>query len=296
MARVNFSAGVSPRLASCHFLTAPVGEERDQLLAEKVRELGLGRDHCVGIMAPGSYQLLQLEPPQVPQEEMRAAVSWSIRELVDFPLEEGVVDLFPVPNDGRRGRPDIAYAVAARKSVVRRLVEQLKDARLKVDAIDIPELALRNLALRLAENEKGVALLHFGEKQGWLTMARQGHLYMARNINVGLVALEDAAVEMSAEEEVLPPLLQDLFDSIVLEIQRSLDFFESSLGQAPITSLVLAPLKRDLPQLEAYLKAYLGIKVRSFDMAEIIDCDGHDSQDLRQCLLAIGAALDHGRI
>ena len=58
----------------------------------------------------------------------------------------------------------------------------LKAARLKISALDIPELALRNLTALLPEDERGLAFLSLGRTQGMLILTRGQNLYLTRRI------------------------------------------------------------------------------------------------------------------
>lgn len=280
-----------PRVTAAGFLAAPRGA-LSQTLQKGVVQLDLLRSRCVGVLALGDYSLLQIEPPPVPDDELREAARWQIRELIDYPLDEAVIDIFRVPSEGLRGRSPTAYVVAAHQGTVKEQVHQLRAARLKVSAVDIPELAVRNLAMLLPEESRGVAFVFLGKTRGLMTISRGGNLYLARNINLGLDQLDchsgSAAVGIPGEAN---PEYNDLLDSIVLEIQRSLDFYESSFSLSPITSLVVASTEPECPSLVAYLQAYLGVRVRPFVPAEVLDCGGIDSTQLAPSLLAVGAAL-----
>ncbi|MEZ4484279.1 MAG: pilus assembly protein PilM [Syntrophotaleaceae bacterium] len=114
-------------------------------LQQWLSENNLVGSRSVFALAPDFYQLLQIAPPEVPNDELRDAVRWQIRDLIDFPLEEAVVDVFQVPRDVQREGARTAYVVVARQSLLRKKVALLKNAKLKVQAIDIPELVLRNI-------------------------------------------------------------------------------------------------------------------------------------------------------
>ncbi len=262
------------------------------VLQEGISRLGLGKSQGVGVLASDAYSLLQVEPPSVPSAELREAIRWQIRELIDYPVDEAVVDVFSVPQEGRQGRSPIAYAVAARRGTVQEQAVLLKAARLKISALDIPELALRNLTALLPEDERGLAFLSLGRTQGMLILTRGQNLYLTRRINIGSDQLMELAAAPEGDGLVdLSSRFNDLLDSVVLEVQRSLDFYESNFSLPPISSLVVAPMEAILPQVIPYLKSYLGITVRSLDLSEILECPGMDSIKQARCLQAIGASL-----
>lgn len=267
-----------PRLTACEFLPGETGEHA-ALLQDWLKRSGLSGCRTVFTLTPECYQLLQIAPPAVPDGELREAVRWQIGDLIDFPLEEAVVDVFQVPRDAQREGARTAYVVVARQVQLRQRVALLREARVKLQAIDIPELVLRNISSLLPDDDRGVALLYFGPDSGLIVISRGGKLCLARSINIGAEALRPGGA-----------YLQDMVDAVALEIQRSLDFFESNFAQPAIAALTVAPLDFDAGDLLTDLGAALGIAVRPLDIAELLDCQVLPDQPER-CLLAIGAAL-----
>ncbi|MBE0597169.1 MAG: hypothetical protein IH614_07860 [Desulfuromonadales bacterium] len=286
LARVDRS-GDSPRLAICTFLDEATTDPAAGL-PELVRRQSLRGVSCVGVMEPRSYSLAQIELPDVPEAEINEAVRWLIKDLLDFPLEEAVIDHFPVPGVNV-ARSRLGYVVAAPRSAVRRLALLIRQARLRVAAIDIPEMALHQLAGFLPEGDRGVALLYPGRTRSLITVSRRGILYLSRTVGVGAADLTPLATEDG--EGGIDPQLTDLLATMVLEVQRSLDFYESHFGQAPVAALAVAPMESPVPGMLSYLQRSLGVPVRSFDLGEIFpDCPLSPAEQSR-CLLAVGAAL-----
>jgi MSHA biogenesis protein MshI len=83
-----------------------------------------------------------------------------------------------------------------------------------------------------------------------------------------------------------------LFDRIALEVQRSLDYYDSHFRQSPITTLALAPMPREVPGLVDYLKANLSINVITMDLTKLMECEVDLKPELQSaCLTVLGAAL-----
>lgn len=231
----------------------------------------------------GSYQLLQVDLPDVPQAELKDAVKWQIRDLLDFPAEEAVIELFDIPEQSNPGKQRTAYAVAARKSMLQQHVDALHSAGLRPDAIDIPELCLRNVAALLPQDKEGVAMLYFAERKGMLIVSRQGRLYFIRHMSIGTDELADSDMAFDAASGKL--------SSVILDVKRSLDYYESHYDRRPVTELVLAP-GPDLGSLPAMLRDQLGLNVTRLGLAELFELQTDlPAERHGECLLAIGAAL-----
>ena len=266
-------------------------------LTELVQQHQLQNSPCVAVLARESYSLVQIEKPDVPENEMCDAVRWQIKDLLDFPAEDAVIELFSA---GNAGSSPAAFAVAAAENKVRYVVDVMRSAGLDIRAIDIPELALRNLLAKTADNERGVALLTLWADNGLITIVHNGELCMARRINLGIkeliaAAARDVSFDHVANEEAveieISQVQQNILDDMVLEIQRSLDYYESSVSHRAVSALLVAPLTDPVPGLEDYLKSYLAPNVRALDLSLLVGGADIDVADQSRCLSAIGAAL-----
>lgn len=157
------------------------GDDRATLTRLR-RELQLHRYRCTTLLRAGSYQVLQVEAPNVPAAEARDAVRWRIKDMVDYPVEAAMVDAFLIPADGAARAPQM-FAVAAKNETIAAAVAAFNDADVPLEVIDIPELAQRNVA-RLYEAEgRALALLAFDDTGGLLTFTSGGELYQHRRID-----------------------------------------------------------------------------------------------------------------
>jgi MSHA biogenesis protein MshI len=226
--------------------------------------------------------LLLEELPNTPRSELVKAIAWRIRDRIDIPLDEAVIELLEMPAQARAGQKPSAYAAVTQRSVIAGIVQSMRRGGLKPDAIDLPELCMRNIAARLPQDTNGVAFLHFTTECGLLTVTRQGILYLIRRIDVGQLAL-DGTSGTQIKDALIP--------SICLELQRSLDYYETHYDCRPITDLVLGPGSGIAPLREA-LREQLGLNVSSLDLASMFDMqEDLDDEVQSECLLAIGAAL-----
>ncbi len=121
------------------------------------------------------------------------------------------------------------------------------------------------------------------ENHGTLTVTRQGVLYLIRQIEKGLAGMDAVAGDDFARTE--------LVSKIVLETQRSLDYYESHFDYRPVTELVLAP-GSNIGGLADSLHEELGLTISSLDLNGMFETKTTMSTaEQSDCLLAIGAAL-----
>jgi len=201
---------------------------------EKVgKELRAASFHCTTILSGGEYQMLAVDAPNVPPEELKTAVRWRLKDMLDFHIDDATIDVLDIPVDKNavvRANHSM-FAVAARNSVIQQRQHIFADAKIGLSVIDIPEMAQRNISALLEPEGRGLAMLSFGVDGGLLTVTFGGELYLSRRIDVSLAQLMDPDHDKKHAS----------FDKITLELQRSLDHFDRQFHFISVSKLVLAP-------------------------------------------------------
>ena len=278
---VKHDAGSPPRLQWTMHFEGEEGLRGLSSLAQQRKARGIG---AVTTLSHDEYTLVMVDQPDVPPAEMRAAVRWRLNEVLDFHVDDAGVDIFDVPGSAG-ARSNRVYAVAARSAAIRRAVDEFTANGLSLAVIDIPEFALRNLAERLPEDANGVAVIALEAERGIMTITRQSDLYLSRRLDFGTARLFGAGPVVDAANE-------GVLDGLVIEIQRSLDYYERHFGQNPIQTIVLAPCAVPLAAARAYLQSQLGVTVREMDLNQLLTAsEALDAATQAHCLLAIGSAL-----
>jgi MSHA biogenesis protein MshI len=286
VARVTRGSGGQPSLEWADFIGVEVRSgERQQALAGLARSRGLEGQRATTLLGIGDYSLILVEAPAVPPSELAQAVRWRLKDLVDFNLEQSVVDVFRVPTL-KGGQDNMIYAVVARAPLVKSLIDELTAAGIALDVVDIPEFAIRNLTALLPEDVGGVACIHLGDQAGLIVITRQRTLYLSRRFDYGKTRL------LAGGAREVTPALEGLLDAIVIEVQRSLDYYESHFAQPPVRAVVLTPLGSEIDGLCEYLGSQLGIATRVLRLADLIEMPGALAPRVEsECAGAIGAAL-----
>ena len=285
VAGVNIT-GSRPVIQFCEYLPWGATDGRDKILRQAVSSHHLRASATTTVLDLGSYNMLSVEAPEVPVEELKSAVRWRIKDLIDFHVDDAVIDVFDAPLSGVEGRLNNIYAVVARKSVVQEQVDFLQNCNVNLDAIDIPELVLRNIANYLPGNDAGLVLIYLAADYGRIIIVKNSTLYLARSLDLGFRNFQET---VSGEDGLLEASLQD---RLILEVQRSLDYYDRYFRQPQVASLVLAPVPMDATRLCESLQENLGIASGMLDANEVFHCSDHLDMDMQsRCLMAIGAAL-----
>jgi MSHA biogenesis protein MshI len=283
VARVERQPAAKPivKLAAFHPVSPSLSPEALERVA---REAHAACYNGSTLLASNEYQLLQVEAPNVPQDELKTAVRWRLKDMLDFHVDDATIDVLDIPLDKNAGnRAHSMFAIAARNSLVQSRQDLFAAAQAPLSVIDIPEMAQRNISALMEPEGRGLAMLSFDAAGGLLTVSYNKELYLARHFDVTLAMLEEHDVERR----------HAAFDKIALELQRSLDHFDRQYSFISISRLMLAPT--GVPSLQDFLAAQMYMPVESFGLADVFDLSEapelqSPEQQVRQ-FLTLGAAL-----
>jgi len=223
---------------------------------------------CYLVLSNAHSQIVQVEKPSVPDAEMNAALKWQIKDLVSIAPENMVLDYFDGPT--LAGGHEKINVVCVAKNDVIELITALADDELNLVSITTEEFAFASL---LPIQEDAVLLVcQQPNEEVNLLIVKNGQLFFSRRLR-GF-----AQIANKSEDE----LSMGIIDSLSLEIQRSTDYFERQLKQAPIKAIeILIPVKT-----EAFLARKLAentnVEVKLFAMPTSLEA-------LRGNAVAIGA-------
>jgi len=252
-------------------------------------DLDFNSFHCALLMKQGEYQIFQIEKPNVSDNELKQAIGWKLKDMIDYAVEQATVDVIHIPlDDTKSNRQSYVYAVSAKNTVIGNYMQQFSDiSKSGLEVIDIQEMAQRNIAAYIEEENRGLALLSIDSNGGLLTFTANKALYHARQIELNTEAFSSDNSEQKS----------NIFERFGLEIQRSLDNFERQFPQLTINRLVLSPFvgREDFYD---YLSSYLYIKVERLDLSDIFDFESNAKLNTleSQALFfpVLGAALRDG--
>jgi len=268
---VNHLRDGAPHLETVAFIEQAQPLTNSKVIAEYLSEHRLTDVPVSLVLQEGEYQLLLIEAPDVPVDELKDALLWRVKDLIQFNPEDAYLDYIELPDDAYRGRGKMIYVVVAERTLIDQRVDWLDALGVSAVAIDIPELALLNITESLCAEEMGTAVLFLEEDRSNLTMLSGSALYLARGLSYS-------------------PF--DQVENTVLDIQRSMDYFESQIGKPPCVRILILPLQVGETPLLMELRNNLSADVQSLDLADVVGSDEPLRVDLQQvCLIAIAASL-----
>lgn len=268
----------SGQVVSSDFLPA-VGQDAQGLALQKwVESNNLQKYNCVCLISADDFSIHQVEKPKVEDPELMQALTWRVKDLIAYDVGSVVIDYYPMPVSNKNNTPQLSV-VTAQDWTVAAYIECIKSSGLKLLAIDIPRLVGANLKEVRQAKGQTLAVLSLTETSGFLNIYHDTDLYVSRDFKIGTNQL----AQVTADDEWH-------YDSLLLEIQRSMDYFESYYGLGPVSKLLVFPEVPDTQKLAIYLQ-----KLTNFDINFIAfnTSEFDDVGDILEshCFHAYGAAL-----
>lgn len=192
----------------------------DEAFTQVVKEFAPAKIQIV--LAADFYQLLLVDKPNVQDDELNAALLWSVKDIVSQAVTDIHLDYF----ESSKQTTNKVNVVVTEKSLLSALLLAAKSAGLHTVGVSIEEMAMSNL---FNDNQARLVLSHREGQELLLTVVRDGEVFMQRRVR-GFLQID----KVSAED-----LAYGVADNLSLEIQRSMDYFESQLREAPVSSIEL---------------------------------------------------------
>jgi MSHA biogenesis protein MshI len=184
---------------------------------------------CHIVLNSQQAQIVQVDKPNVPAAEINGALKWQIKDLVSIAPENMVLDYFDGPL--LAGGKEKINVVCSPLSELKKIMRAANQEPLAVVNITIAEFAFANLLP--IQNDASLLVCQQPNEEIVLLIVKQGKLYFHRRLR-GF-----SQIANKTEDE----LILTVIDSLALEIQRSSDYFERQLKQAPIKDIkVLLPI------------------------------------------------------
>lgn len=271
-----------PRLIHAQFYPCDLTDQV-RILSQASKDHQLDTIPCNFVLNPDEYQFLQVEKPDVPKQELQSALRWHIKDLIDYHIDDVVIDYLALPIDSMP-----LQVIATRKSTIQSRVDLLHDSKCQLHSIDIAAQAARNILDRVTAvpTDTSVGILNLWDSNSRISVLLDHDIYINRITQIGADSLTSVTVDDIDS--------QGIVDSLAIELQRTFDYYESFSRQMPVSHLLIMSNTRAIPHLESLLNERLGIScsvVSSRSLGDL-DLDNETHTDVPDvCLTAIGGAL-----
>jgi MSHA biogenesis protein MshI len=310
------------------------GTDTAEAFAARLGAMGLSGHAATVMLRTEQCTLLQIPAPAVPDEELRSAARYQIRDMVDLHIDDLTLDVLHVGDGQDKGAGQL-FVVTAPNAAIKDAMALADAMQWPVSVIDIQEMAQRNLQSALAVRQgladrATAALVVVNDRQVLLTICAKGELYYSRRLDLpeGFMAMEwgkEAELFEDPEEGFTPvaeyapasdyapvgeyvpdyagglgtdspatAVAADPVQRFVVEVQRSMDLWDRTWTQLPMAGLSVYAGERTV-DLAALLTQELGQVVDSMDLVGLYPALASvGPQEKLACAPLLGVLLREG--
>ena len=200
-------------------------DQIQKTLQDWVRQHKLKRARTVWVLPRTAYDLMLVERPPVPREDLVSALRWTIGERLDYPVSEATMAVLEDASHSGSTQSRQVHVAVAHIERLRPIVSAIHASGLHLKEIGIADLALGEIAQHLHPTEGSFGVLHLSGLHAHLCLFQGTQFDIARTFLL--------------PEGVTRKI--DLAQVVLNEVQRTLDFHDSRNldGRAPIAELHL---------------------------------------------------------
>ncbi|MCP4800434.1 MAG: hypothetical protein GY893_10850, partial [bacterium] len=226
------------------------------------------------------HKIHKIARPLVEDSEIKQAAIWLIKDRLDCGVEQAMVDVINYPEGCQLD--DQIMVVQTSKDTIQGLVDTITEVGLDLKSIDITELVVGDILQSYPGIEQGIALVLDHEEGATLLVYRGEYLYLIRKLS----GVRDLTSCLPVEGNMM------MAEHLLLEIQRTLDYYDAQMRQPPLAGILLAPSLADISKLTEYLNNNLDSKVEYLDINNFLNLPEPLSPAKQQdCLPACAAAF-----
>lgn len=242
-----------------------------------IKENDLSGAKCYVSLSSYYYQFLQLDKPAVPAEELHAALAFPIQEMLG--ANEALCYDFTDQVIQVSGQNKLSVIAVPEKDITE-ISATIFNANLALVNIGIEELA--SVELTPLQDDSILTLVQETGEEIVLNIVRNKSLYFTRRIK----GFENLGSYTQKELDM------GLIDNLCVQLQRSMDFFESQLRQAPVKKVIIKLDTMLQQHIAEQVSVAMDINVTLFEPDIMLRDDLNFRMASFSC---IGAAYQHYR-
>lgn len=264
---------------------------RPELLGEKigevVKEYKLRGKKTISAISGSQVYIKNLIMPKMKPRELRQAVYYQATTFLPVPVEETVIDIFPLRDfESETGIRTEVFFVAARKEQVENLEKCCKTAGLNLQVVDLEPLALHRIIER-PKNIESFALLNVEDTRSSFSVFKGENLLFHRSLATGF------------SFNSYQPVSDDYFKrEILMDVIRSVEYYNLQFNAYP-EAIILCGQGLKLAELKNLLSENIDVEILTGNFnSRDIKLDHLSEKDcqllVKDYLIALGLAIRGG--
>ena len=271
----------------------------------------------VASLSGSSVIVKKINLPVMSEADLADSIQWEAEQYIPFDIQDVNLDyqiLTPVAE--RQGTMEVLL-VAAKKDKIADYTGVVSAVGRKTVVVDVDAFALQNAFETNYTDDAGkvVALVNAGASAININLVSNGTSLFTRDVGIGGNAFteavqkelglpfegaEDAKRGLPVEgvrPEDIRPVLHAVMENVLLEIEKTFDFFKATSASDRIDRIVVSGGASMVDEFESALRERLGTEVERFDPFRNVPIDpaalqGGSAADYAPvCAVALGLAL-----
>lgn len=230
-------------------------------LKEYVSKNSLSGTKAAVSLQDESLHIRRLELPNMPEDDMKEAVRWQLRDVAEGSMDDYIVrhSVLKEETQGEAARFSLlGYCI--KKTVIEDRIILLEKVGLRPFFLEPAAVSLAYAVERIykTQEKEWIACLDLGWKRAYFLTLGQGKLHFVKSM--GGVTVEQFEL-----------LKEEYAGKLALEIQRALDAFSITHQDAKIDKILVAGGGAGIPDLPQFLTKNLGVQTDIFNPLQGIE-------------------------
>ncbi|HUU34062.1 MAG TPA: type IV pilus assembly protein PilM [Vicinamibacterales bacterium] len=274
----------------------------------------------VASLSGSSVIVKKISLPVMSDDDLNQSIQWEAEQYIPFDIQDVNLDyqiLTPVAE--RQGTMEVLL-VAAKKDKIADYTGVVSAVGRNTVVVDVDAFALQNAfeANYGVEPGRVVALINAGASATNINLVCDGTSLFTRDVGIGGNAFTEAIQKelglpfdvaedakkglpvdgVSADD--LRPVLNAVMDNVLLEIEKTFDFFKATSANDRIDGVIVSGGASRVEPFEQALRERLGVEVERIDPFKTVSIDpaalqtGQATDFAPVCAVALGLALRKG--
>jgi len=289
-----------------------------ETIRDLMKSLGSRAQEAVCSISGNSVIIRKISLPAMTPEELEDQIAWEAEQYIPFDINDVNLDFEILDTDLSASGKMTVLLVASKKEIINEYVSVFNEAGLKLVVVDVDSFAVQNIFemnYSPPENEV-IALVNIGASIMNMNVVKGGVSLFTRDVQMGgNLYTEEIQRQFSfsskdaekckvtgecPDKEKLKDTINRVNDTLSLEINRSLDFYNSTAEDLKIGKIFLSGGGAKTAMLSESLSQRLGLPVELLNPLQKISFSEKefDPEYLQEIapLIAVAAGLAMRRL
>jgi len=287
-------------------------------VAEAIRRLfgqkGFKAKDVAASLSGNSVIVKKISLPVMTEQELSESISWEAEQYIPFDIQDVNLDYQVLDAGGERNGTMDVLLVAAKKEKIADYTNVITQAGRRAVVVDVDAFALQNAyEANYGASPEVVVLLNAGASATNVNIISNGQSLFTRDVSLGGNAYTEAVqrelnlpfdlAELAKKGVPIDghtfadvrPVLHAITENVLLEIQKTFDFFKATAASDRIDRIVLSGGASAVDGFAESLAERFGIPVEHFDPFRQVAFEKPPAGDVAElaatAAVAVGLAL-----